>query len=65
MGIGATSAAIRAAYPKVVFDRSTEATFGIILARVPAGGGGRLEFAVDAKTKRVTLIGVPAIGFCE
>ena len=64
VGIGATSAAIRAAFPKVVFDRSTEATFGIILARVPAGGG-RLEFAVDAKTKRVTLIGVPAIGFCE
>lgn len=65
VGIGATSAAIRTAFPKVVFDRSTEATFGITLARVPVSGGGRLEFAVDAKTKRVTLIGVPSIGFCE
>ncbi len=65
VGIGATSAAIRAAFPKVVFDRGTEATFGITLARVPKSGGGRLEFAVDAQTKRVTLIGVPSIGFCE
>lgn len=65
MGIGATSAAIKAAFPRVVFDRSTVATFGLILARVPKSGGGRLEFAVDAKTKRVTLIGVPSIGFCE
>lgn len=65
VGIGATSAAIRAAFPRVVFDRSTEATFAITLARVPKSGGGRLEFAIDAKTKRVTLIGVPSLGFCE
>jgi hypothetical protein len=65
VGIGATSAAITAAFPEVVFDHSTEATFGVALARVPKRGGGRLEFAVEAKTKRVTLIGVPSIGFCE
>jgi hypothetical protein len=65
VGIGATRSAIRAAFPKVVFDRSSEATFGIVIARVPKRGGGRIEFAVDAKTQRVTLIAVPAIGFCE
>jgi hypothetical protein len=65
VGIGATAAAIRTAFPKVVLDHGTEATFGIAIARVPKSGGGRIEFAVDAKTKRVTLIGVPAIGFCE
>lgn len=65
VGIGATSAAIKRAFPAVRFDRSTEATFGITIARVPKSGGGRLEFAVDTTTKKVTLIGIPAIPFCE
>ena len=33
--------------------------------RVPKSGGGALEFALDTRTRRVTLIGVPAIAFCE
>lgn len=65
VGIGARAAAIRAAFPAVVFDRSTESLFGITIARVPRSGGGRLEFALDTRTKRVTLIAVPAIPFCE
>lgn len=65
VGIGATSAAIRKAFPAARFDRSTEATFGITIARVPKSGGGRLEFAVDTRTRKVTLIGIPAIPFCE
>lgn len=65
VGIGARSAAIRAAFPAVTFDRSTDATFGITIARVPRSGGGPLEFARDTRTKNVTLIGVPAIPFCE
>ncbi len=65
VGIGSTSAAIRRAFPAVALDRRTEATFGISIARVPRSGGGRLEFAVDTTTKRVTLIGIPAIPFCE
>lgn len=65
VGIGATAAAIRRAFPAVRFDRSTEATFRITIARVPKSGGGRLEFALDTTTKKVTLIGIPAIPFCE
>jgi hypothetical protein len=65
VGIGARSAAIRAAFPAVTFDHGTDATFGITIARVPKSGGGRLEFAVDTTTKKVTLIGIPAIPFCE
>jgi hypothetical protein len=65
VGIGATSAAIKAAFPKVVFDTSTEETFRITLARVPKSGGGPLEFAVSTQTRKVMLIGVPSIGFCE
>ncbi|MDP2711481.1 MAG: hypothetical protein Q8O56_09705 [Solirubrobacteraceae bacterium] len=63
--IGSTSAAIRRAFPAARFDHSTDATFAITLVRVPRQGGGRIEFAVDTTTKRVTLIGIPRIPFCE
>ncbi len=65
VGIGATQAAIRRAFPAVRLDHRTDATFGITIARVPRGGGGRLEFALDTTTRRVTLIGIPAIPFCD
>jgi len=65
VGIGATAAAIRAAFPKAVFDHSTDGMFGLTIARVPRSGGGRLEFAVEIGSKKVALIGIPAIPFCE
>ena len=65
VGIGATSAAIRRAFPRVRFDRSAEAVFGLTFARVPKSGGGRLEFGVDTTTKRVTVIGIPRIPVCD
>ena len=63
--VGSTRRAVKRAFPKVRFDHSTDETFGITLAKVPRGGGGRMQFAVDVKSKRVTLIGVPFIAFCE
>ena len=65
VGIGATIPQIKAAYPKAKVDHSTEHTFAITLVRIPKTGGGRLQFAVDTMTHRVTIIGVPAIPFCE
>jgi hypothetical protein len=65
VGIGATIPQIKAAYPKAKVDHSTEGTFAITLVRIPKNGGGRLQFAVDTMTHRVTIIGVPAIPFCE
>lgn len=65
VGIGATIPQIKAAYPKAKVDHSTEHTFAITLVRIPKTGGGRLQFAVDTTTHRVTIIGVPAIPFCE
>jgi hypothetical protein len=58
VGVGATQAA-------VTFDHGTDSTFRLTVARVPKSGGGRLEFAIDTKTKRVTLIGIPHLAFCE
>ena len=65
VGIGATSAAIRKAFPRAKFDHRGDAVFRLTFVRVPKSGGGRLEFGVDTTTKRVTLIGIPRIPVCE
>jgi hypothetical protein len=65
VGIGATIRKIKAAFPKARVDRGTEEVFGITLVKIPRNGGGRIHFAVDVDTKRVILIGVPVIAFCE
>ena len=65
VGIGDTIADIKDAYPKAKVDHSTDRTFELTLVRVPKDGGGRLRFGVSTKTKKVTLIGVPFIAFCE
>lgn len=65
VGIGATIPAIKAAYPKAKVDHSTDGTFAVTLVRIPKDGGGKLQFAVDTKTHRVVLIGIPLIAFCE
>lgn len=65
VGVGATVARIRQAFPKAVADHGTDSTFGITLYKVPKSGGGKLQFAVDTTTKKVTIIAVPAIAFCE
>jgi hypothetical protein len=65
VGIGATIPQIKAAFPKAKVDHSTDHTFALTLVRIPKNGGGGLQFAVDTKTHRVAVIGVPAIPFCE
>jgi hypothetical protein len=56
---------IKDAYPKAKVNRSTEDVFGVWLVRVPRNGGGRITFSVPVDTKRIDLIGVPFIPFCE
>jgi hypothetical protein len=65
IGIGATRAQVKAAFSKMKLDHSPESVFGITIARIPKGGGGPLEFAIDTKTKKVTLIALPFIAFCD
>jgi hypothetical protein len=65
VGIGAKPADIKAAFPKVKADHGTDDTFLFTLYNVPRSGGGRLSFAVDTGTKKVTLIGVPHIAVCD
>ena len=65
VGIGDRLADIKAAFPKARVDRDTEEMFRITLVRVPKSGGGRIQFAIDADSKRIARIAVPAIQFCE
>jgi hypothetical protein len=65
VGIGATIARIKSKFPKAKVDHSTDDTFELTLVRIPKNGGGKIMFGVSTKTKKTTVIGVPAIGFCE
>jgi hypothetical protein len=65
VGIGDRIRDIRDAFPGAKVDHRTDETFGITLVKVPRRAGGRIQFAVSVRTKKATLIGVPAIPFCE
>jgi hypothetical protein len=65
VGVGASRADVRAAFPKARFDRSTEEIFGVTLVRIPKGGGGRMQMTISLQTGKVTVIGIPYIAFCE
>jgi hypothetical protein len=65
VGIGDKLADIKAAFPKAKVDHSTEPLFQVTLVRIPKNGGGRIWFTVRTDTKKINLIGVPNIAFCE
>lgn len=65
VGIGDRIKDIKAAYPNAKVDHSTDETFRLTLVKVGKRGGGPLRFGVDVDTKKITLIGVPYIAFCE
>src|SRR6202022_1569533 len=52
VGIGAAIADITAAYPQAQVDHTTEQTLGTTLVTVPKTDGGKLQFALDIKTKK-------------
>jgi hypothetical protein len=65
VGIGATIAQIKSAFPKAKVDHSTDSTFQLTFVRIPKNGGGKIEFGVSTKTHKTELIGVPLIAVCE
>ena len=66
IGIGAKIPAIRAKFPNVTVDHSTDDVFRLTLVRTPRRPrGGQITFGVSTQTKRTTVIGVPFIAFCE
>jgi hypothetical protein len=65
VGIGDKLADIKDAFPKAKVDHSTEPLFGVTLVRIPKNGGGKMAFLVRTSTKKITLISVPNVSFCE
>jgi hypothetical protein len=65
VGVGATAADIRRAFPTARFDHTTEAMFTITLVTARRADVGRVQFAISTASKRVSEIGVPQIPFCE
>ncbi|MDQ6745852.1 MAG: hypothetical protein M3Z27_07565 [Actinomycetota bacterium] len=65
IGIGATIAQIKRAYPKAVVDHSTDRAFQTTFVKVPRSEGGRLQFGVSVRKHRTVLIGIPFIATCD
>jgi hypothetical protein len=65
VGIGDRIRDIRDAFPRAKVDHGTEEVFGITLVRIPRNGGGKIQFSVPLDTRRIDLIAVPFIAFCE
>jgi hypothetical protein len=65
VGIGATIAQIKAAFPKARVDHSQEDVFELTFVKVPKSDGGKFWFAVDIHTHKTTRIGIPFTAFCE
>lgn len=65
VGKGATLEDIRAAFRSAKVDRNTEDVFGLTRVIIPRADGGRFEFGIDTQTRKVVVIGVPGLAFCE
>ena len=65
VGVGATVAKIKAAFPGTKLDHSTDRVFGISIAKVKKSAGGPIHFAVSTRSHKVTQIGIPTLSFCE
>jgi hypothetical protein len=65
VGIGATIARVKRAFPTAITDRRFQRQYRITLLKVPKRGGGRFDFVVDTQTKKVALIAIPRLTFCE
>lgn len=63
--IGDKLADIKAAFPKAKVDHAAEPIFGITLAKIPKNGGGSIWFGIPTDTKKISLIGVPNLSFCD
>jgi hypothetical protein len=65
VGVGATLARVKAKFPHRQIDHSGESTFGLTFVDVPNKRKPKLQIAVDPKTRRVTMFGIPTLAFCE
>jgi len=68
VGIGDRLKDIKAKFPKRKIDHSQEDVFGAFFVFIPRAnpvGKLKLMFVLDSDTRKITLIGVPFVPFCE
>jgi hypothetical protein len=65
VGIGDKLADIKAAYSQAKVDHAAEPIFGITLVKIPKRGGDRMWFGIPTDTKKISMIGVPNLSFCD
>ena len=66
VGIGDRLKDIRREFPKRKVDHSQEDVFGAFFVFIPrAHPSPKMMFVIDSKTKKITMIGVPFVAFCE
>lgn len=63
--IGDKLADVKDAFPKAKVDHAAEPIFGITLAKIPKNGGGSIWFGIPTDTKKISMIGVPNLSFCD
>jgi hypothetical protein len=63
--IGDKLADVKDAFPKAKVDHAAEPIFGITLVKIPKDGGGRMWFGIPTDTKKISMIGVPNLSFCD
>jgi len=65
VGVGATLARVKAKFPHRQIDHSGESVFGLTFVDVPNKRKPKLQLAIDKKTHKVTMFGIPTLAFCE
>jgi hypothetical protein len=68
VGIGDRLKDIKAKFPKRQVDHSQEGVFGAFFVWIPKlhpVGKVKMNFVIDSDTRKITLIGVPFVPFCE
>jgi len=65
VGIGDTLADIKAAFRQAKVDHAAEPIFQITLVKIPKRGGDRMWFGIPIDTKKISMIGVPNLSFCD
>ena len=65
VGIGDRLADVKAAFSQAKVDHAAEPIFGITLVKIPKKGGDRMWFGIPTDTKKISMIGVPNLSFCD
>jgi len=65
VGLGDRLKDIKKKFPRRKVDHSQEDVFRAFFVFIPRANNPKMMFVIDSKTKKITMIGVPVVAFCE